>query len=140
MYQCLQFILTQACVYYHKSVLFLFTIKLKYTLFHLNHPYLPKYLFLLFKVGIFYWTLILRKRDFKFSPTKHLFYLLKAIERDYLINLIKNVFFYNSGNVFALQFLKEGNKLYYKLSLWQPHCRYYRRCTKEKKFYHKLNK
>ena len=89
-----------------KPSLFLLTITLKYTLFPLNHPYSPKYLFLkkmqacfcrggckvripknrlipctfsLFKVGRFYWKLILKKRDFKFSPTKNLFRLFETI-------------------------------------------------------------
>ena len=34
--------------------------------------------------------LILRKRDFKFSLTKHLFRFFKTLERDYLFNLVKN--------------------------------------------------
>ena len=33
-----------------------------------------------------------------FSPTKKLFCLFKTIGRDYLINLIKNIFFYDSYN------------------------------------------
>ena len=44
-------------------------------------------IFPLFKVGIFYKKLILRKRDFKFSSTKNLFHLFKTKERDYLSNL-----------------------------------------------------
>ena len=47
--------------------------------------------FWLFKFGKFYWKLLLRKRDFKFSSMKNLFCLYnKTIERDYLINLSNN--------------------------------------------------
>ena len=35
--------------------------------------------------------LILRKRDFKVSSTKNSFRLFKTIDKDYLINLIKNI-------------------------------------------------
>ena len=66
--------------------------------------------FSLFKVGIFYCKLILRKTDFKFSPTKNLFRLFKAIERDCLINLYEDILFYDSHNGLILEFLLRGKK------------------------------
>ena len=93
-------------IFFPTKVLFLLTKTLKYTLFPLNHPHFPKYLFLrkmqtrscrreiveeenqktdfylifcctfsLFKIGILYGKLILRKADFKFSSTENLFRL-----------------------------------------------------------------
>ena len=45
----------------------------------------------LVKFGIFYVELILTKSGLKFQNTKKIFRVYKAIQKDYLINFMKNI-------------------------------------------------
>ena len=90
--------------------------------------YLSLYIFILRSWYILL-KLVLRKRDFKFSPQKNLFRLIKAIGRDYLMKLIKSIFY------FTIHILD-----CYKLDLFHLYYSYYRRRTIENRLYYKQNK
>ena len=67
----------------------------------------------------------MRKRDFNFSPTKNLFPLSKKIERDYVVDVIKNIFSFTLDKM-------EGKKLYCELNLSQSYFSYCRKPRMEK--------
>ena len=123
--------------------------------------------FPLFKVGIFYWKVILRKRNFKFSPMKNLFRLFKAIETDHLINFLKNrhsftihiidyilqtTFLAISAititpylrispySVQMLEYTDQKNSEYRHFLRSESYYIYYRKRTIERRFYHERNK